>query len=380
MPPLLQTTPDVQPAGQSRSGQGAVALLGLLLLAVLLGFLEAAQSYLRAVMQGRVFSWRQGLLDAVPAWMALALLVPVVVSLAHRVRLDRPQKAFAILIHLAGSLAFSFVHQSVAAMLLAWRFDGRLTLYLTKLFGAYLAMDIVIYWAIVGAYYAIDYRRQLRQREMAATQLQVSLSQARLQALRAQLNPHFLFNTLNAISVLALKGQGEAVARTLSQLSDLLRLSLDTSLPQEVPLEAELEFTDRYLAIQRIRFPDRLTVSRTIEPLALEAMVPSLLLQPLVENAVIHGIGMRTGPGRIEISAVKYGDRLRVEVRDSGPGFPAAGLRREGIGLANTRERLEQLYPANHRLDILSGDGAKVAIDLPFRRRESEVGRTRWSA
>jgi two-component system, LytTR family, sensor kinase len=359
------------------------AVCGLLALAVLLGFLEAAQSYLRAVMQGRAFSWGQGLLDAIPAWAVLALLTPLVVALAHYVRFDRGRRVMATLIHTAGAAAFSLVHQSAAALLLAWRFDGRFTLYLPKMFTAYLAMDFVIYSAIVGAYFAVDYRRQLRQREMAASQLQASLSQARLQALRAQLNPHFLFNTLNAISVLALKGQGEAVAQTLSQLSELLRLSLDAGLPQEVPLEEELEFTDRYLAIQRIRFADRLTVTRTVDPDTLGALVPSLLLQPLVENAVMHGVGLQPGPGRIEIHAVKCGNRLRIQVVDSGPGFPgfpAADARREGIGLANTRARLEQLYPADYRLDTGGDNGARVAIDLPFRGSGFEAGRTRWSA
>jgi signal transduction histidine kinase len=380
MPLTHDPSSELPPRGGQAAGRPVLVMAGLLLLAVVFGLLEAAQSYLRASLQGRPYSWTLGLIDAVPVWLLIALLAPAVIALAHVVRLDRDRKAVPIAVHLAGTAAFSLLHLCGAALVLSYRFDGRFALYLSKMSTIYLAMDFLIYWAIVGVYYAVDYRRQLRQREIAASQLQASLSRSRLEALRAQLNPHFLFNTLNAISVLALKGQGETVARTLSQLSDLLRLSLDAGLPQEVPLEQELEFTDRYLAIQRVRFPDRLTVVRSIEPAALAAMVPSLVLQPLVENAVMHGVGRQPGPGRIEIHAVKCDDRLRVEVRDSGPGFPPAGIRREGIGLANTRARLEQLYPGDYRFEVGTGGGAQVALDLPFRPREAETVRTRWTA
>lgn len=234
---------------------------------------------------------------------------------------------------------------------------------------------------------------------------------ARLRALRAQLNPHFLFNTLNAISVLALKGEQESVVHTLSRLSDLLRLSLDEGLGQEVPLSKDLEIMDMYLDIQRVRFADRLTVRREIDDEVLDALVPSMIMQPLVENAVVHGISMRPGPGLVELRASRHDGRVRLEVRDSGPGFQgasAASAAREidahagrdagatgrdagatgpagdrtdadprrrrssgnGIGLANTRARLEQLYGGNFTFECqdASAGGATVILSIPYRR------------
>jgi sensor histidine kinase YesM len=249
-----------------------------------------------------------------------------------------------------------------------------------KFLTLYFAIDLLIYGAIVGLWYATHYARELRQRELAASQLQASLSEARLQALRAQLNPHFLFNTLNAISVLALKGEREPVAHTLSLLSDLLRLSLDTALPQEVPLARELQFVDRYLEIQRVRFPDRLRVERQIDDAALDGLVPSLILQPLVENAVLHGVSLTRGPGEIRIGAACRDGRLVLRVHDTGPGFgddPA-----EGIGLRNTRARLEQLYASTQRLAYGNDDrGAWVSIEVPYRPSGSQsIEETRWTA
>ncbi len=159
------------------------------------------------------------------------------------------------------------------------------------------ALDVVIYCAFVGGFHALLYYREFRARELAASQLQTGLTQARLEALRAQLNPHFLFNTLNAISALALKGDRDGVVQMLSLLSDLLRLSLDAHLPQAVPLADEIAFIDRYLELQRIRFSDRLEIQKSIEPDTLRALVPSLLLQPVVENAVLHGIASAARSG-----------------------------------------------------------------------------------
>jgi sensor histidine kinase YesM len=349
--------------------------------AVLLGLVDSAQAYLRAALQGRNYTWSQAMLEGLPGWIALGLLTPFVLATARRVRLDGPRRALAVAIHFAAACAFAVAHQASVAMLSALRFDDvRFTLAMWKFLTLYFAIDLLIYGGIVGLWYAWHYARELRERELAASQLQASLSEARLEALRAQLNPHFLFNTLNAISVLALKGEREPVARTLSLLSDLLRLSLDASLPQEVPLARELQFVDRYLEIQRVRFPDRLRVERQIDDRALDALVPSLILQPLVENAVLHGVSLAPGPGEIRIGAACSDGRLVLRVHDTGPGFRLAP--REGIGLRNTRARLEQLYASAQALAYGNDEtGAWVRIEVPYRPSGTHVvEETRWTA
>jgi signal transduction histidine kinase len=335
--------------------------------ATLFGLIETTQNYLRAELQSRAFSWRIGLVDALPSWIILATLVPAVVAVSRRARLDRPRPVRAIAVHAAAAVLFALTHETLMALFVSWRWDdtGRLAMYFGKMVTGYLALDVVVYCGLVGAYYAIDYARELRRREIAASQMKASLSEARLEALRAQLNPHFLFNTLNAISVLAMKGEGTRVTHTLSLLSDLLRLTID-GLPQEVPLARELELTERYLEIQRVRFPDRLTVVRDIAPDLEDALVPSLVLQPIVENAVVHGVAQVEG-GRITLRARRDGDRLELQVCDTGPGFDRE-RGREGIGLSNTRARLEQLYGDGFRVSCANRErGACVSIELPFR-------------
>jgi sensor histidine kinase YesM len=235
----------------------------------------------------------------------------------------------------------------------------------------------------VGAFYAIDYQKKYSAHERAVAELALktsrlegSLARANLEALRMQLNPHFLFNTLNAISVLALKGERQNVVRMLTRLSDLLRLALENA-HQVVTLEEDLAFLQPYLEIEQVRFRDRLQVVTDVPPETLDAEVPSLLLQPLVENAVRHGIAQRTAPGLVEIRAFTADGRLVLEVRDSGPGFPAdhaAVGERTGVGLANTRARLEQLYGADYRLETVNapGGGAIVRVVIPFRQYEGD--------
>ncbi|MQA29458.1 MAG: hypothetical protein GEU82_06415 [Luteitalea sp.] len=234
-----------------------------------------------------------------------------------------------------------------------------------------------MYWAIVGSYYSFHFYHLAKERELAATQLRVTLTESRLRALRAQLNPHFLFNALNAISVLAMHGEQKAVVSTIAQLGELLRVSLDEELPERVPLAAELRFLDGYLDIQRVRFADRLTIDQEIDPGTLRALVPSLILQPLVENAIVHGIAARSGAGRVVIRTTRDNGTLRVSVGDTGPGFawqPERRLRK-GIGLTNTRERLSQLYGSEHRLECGrgSGGGGFVIVSIPFEEQPEVV-------
>jgi two-component system, LytTR family, sensor kinase len=204
-----------------------------------------------------------------------------------------------------------------------------------------------------------------------AAQLQAQLADARLAALRTQLNPHFLFNTLHAVSALV-ERDPRGVRRMIARLSELLRTTLDGADEQVVPLGQELTFTHRYLEIMQIRFQGRLTIQSQIEPSALDALVPNLILQPLVENAIKHGVSKIDEEGRIEIHARREGERLALCVRDNGPRVTEHGLRAgEGVGLRNTRERLEQLYGSDQSLTLRGAEdgGVLAEVNIPFRKR-----------
>jgi len=213
---------------------------------------------------------------------------------------------------------------------------------------------------------AEDYSRASHERQ----HLEAKLTQAQLESLKLQLHPHFLFNTLNTITAL-INTDPRAAERVVSELSDLLRLSLRTAPEPEVPLERELEVLEHYIGIQRVRFKDRLSVSFNVDPATRRALVPNLILQPLVENAIRHGIAPRAAPGRIEIVARRADGRLELRVTDDGVGCASAGAPREGIGLGNARARLRSLYGGAHRFDATGRPegGFTVAIDIPFRVR-----------
>ena len=236
--------------------------------------------------------------------------------------------------------------------------------------------DLLVYLAILAAGIAREYFLRYRARmeettrlQAHAAQLQAQLAEARLDTLRTQLDPHFLFNTLNAVSALV-ERDPRGVRRMISRLSELLRHTLEGGREQEVPLRQEMQVIERYLEIMQIRFQGRLELDLRLDPAAADALVPSFILQPLVENAITHGIDQTTAAGRIEITATREGERVVLRVRDSGPA-PAGAPAVEGVGLRNTRARLEQLYGEAQSLTLrpAEGGGMVAEVTLPFHTR-----------
>ena len=343
----------------------AAAFVGV---AVLLTLIDATQAWIVVnANKAMTLGWWQAVVDRVPAWLMVAALAPAAIALARRFPIESTHWRSPLAIHVAGALGFAFAHLVGRAVYASVQYSAwdRFPVFLNK--SALVALDMLTYGAIVGGWHALRYQREAKARELAEAQLRESLTEARLAALRSQLNPHFLFNTLNAISTMALKREDDRVVLTLGHLGELLRVSLDDDLPQEITLCDELEILDRYLEIQRLRFGERLTITRDVDVTVLDALVPSMILQPLVENAIIHGIAPVPGPGEVRICAERRGSKLALEVFDSGPGFGSAAA--TGIGLSNTRARLTQLYGGEHSVTLgaLDARGARVTVTLPYR-------------
>ena len=357
---------------------------------VIAGFF-GAQKLVGSAVRGRQPAWVEILGSELYYWYLLAAFLPVVVWLAGRVRIRRNGGLPAVALHSAAAVAIGVVHSVLyyAPLALLWgEPDAPVAGAVLRQLPTAVMTVFWKYWVLVGIYYAFDYHRKYRERQEHAAALERSLMEARLEALRMQLHPHFLFNTLHTVSMLNFEDPATA-NRVLSRLSELLRMALDGQGKQEVPLARELEFVRRYLEIEAIRFEDRLRVEFDVPVGLLDARVPNLILQPLVENAVKHGLAPRRTPGRIEVAARRSGDGLVLAVSDDGPGtrpsdrppdrVPGAGsagrdavlpdTRGRGIGLENTRERLDTLYGAAGRLELeSSGDGGfRAVVRLPYR-------------
>lgn len=332
-----------------------------------------AQKLVGSAVRGRPLLWAETLGTELYYWYLLAAFVPVVLWLAGRVRIRRRGGLAAAALHSAVAVVIGVVHSvlyDVPLELLWGEPDASVAGDVVRQLPTAVMTVFWKYWVLLGVYYAFDYHRKYRERQEHAAALEASLIEARLEALRMQLQPHFLFNTLHTVTMLNFEDPATA-NRVLSRLSELLRMALDRQGKQEVPLAHELEFVRRYLEIEAIRFEDRLDVKIDVPPALLDASVPNLILQPLVENAVKHGLAPRRRPGRIEVAARRSGARLYLTVSDDGPGERRAGHSAEGrgIGLENTRQRLAALYGDRGRLRLepSDSDGFRAVVELPYR-------------
>ena len=339
----------------------------------------SAENVLVGAARHRPFNWQWDVYHELIYWLTWAGFTPVVLAAARRWPLGRGAWPRAILPHL-GVMAVLAPAQIVTTysvhylLLAAARIPPAATLgaWLGGLGGGIVwgtLTAFLYYWLILGVHAAFVYQRMYQAQRVATAELEGQLAQARLEALRLQLQPHFLFNTLNAIAAFVDVAPDQA-RRMVARLGELLRQTLEDGTAAEVPLARELELLAPYLEIQRIRFGERLDVAVEVDPAARPALVPTLILQPLVENAVEHGVAQRPDGAAVRLRVTRAADRLRLEVSDDGPGPPLSGTGPDGIGLGNTRERLERLYGDAQRLEIgaaHSVGGTLVVIEIPFR-------------
>lgn len=341
---------------------------------VLLGLVLVSPAYIQVISDRQGVPWSK-VFSELLGWYLWGLMVPCFWWLVHRFPLGRRSwrrnLAINVLCGILASMVYCFLYL-IKNDLITASFTGRLSLQVWHRFSDYwlggIEFYLAVYFAIVAVLHAISYYEKYRERELRASRLETQLALSHLDLLKMQLHPHFLFNTLNAISALMHKDV-DAADRMIVLLADLLRLALDKDDRHQVPLHNELEFLDRYLEIEKIRFRDRLRVEIDVEPECLDVQVPKLILQPLVENSIRHGIAMRSAAGRVAIQARRRGNQLDLEVSDDGPGLPRETRDlREGVGLANTRARLEQLYGHEHRFELANGGsgGVRVRLQIPF--------------
>jgi two-component system, LytTR family, sensor kinase len=331
----------------------------------LVGLFFASQLYVFFARTEKAVGFLKSVAWQVAAAYVFALSTPLVLWLARRFPIERANWRRRLGLHLLAGTALAVVW-AVCHITIDSFFSGepRLLSPVSLARNTFVMLDkeLLVYFIIVLTSHAAVYYQRYREGELRA-------SQAQLQALKMQLHPHFLFNALHAISALV-HTNPDAADKMIARLGDFLRLTLDSSSAQEVPLRRELEFLNCYLEIERVRFNDRLTTSVEVDPRVLDCRVPNLILQPLVENAIRHGVSQRTAPGHVRVRAERRGDALRLEVSDNGAGLPQNAPRatKGGVGLSNTRARLQQLYGSAYRFE-LTGDprgGAVATLEIPI--------------
>ena len=346
----------------------------------LVSFIFAAVSYAAAVGENnKEFDFVSALRLNLVQFYLWAILSPLIFRFSRRFPIElRPLNLRNLFLHFPALVSFAGIHQIIHLAVL-WFITPRLRRQFPALIDCYRAyfgfgfyIDLIIASLIVIAVHALLYYQNFRASELAQSSLKTQLAQAQLRALKMQLHPHFLFNTLHSISSLVLEDPSKANSM-IARLGDFLRLTLENSEQQLVTLKEEIEFLRTYLEIEQVRFGDRLTVAFEIEPTTLSAAVPHLILQPVVENAIQYAIAPRATPGRIHIEAKRLNGSLRLEVKDNGPGIVSNGdlIEKQRVGLSNVRARLNQIYGSDFRFELMNSKdgGLTVVMEIPFQRQ-----------
>ncbi|HMJ19903.1 MAG TPA: histidine kinase [Gemmatimonadaceae bacterium] len=329
---------------------------------------SSSQTVVYLSQRGQPIVWRDMLTARFADWYTCALFTPLFFWMGRRYPIDRKSWRVMLPVTLAVTSVCVVLKYSVLVPI-----EHALGLYLGSSIGGELARNFanesMAFWAVIGIVHAFEFNRRYREREVAASDLRARLSEAQLEALRSQIHPHFLFNTLHGISTL-MHRDVDAADSMLTRLSELLRLTMQHRGQDEIPLRDELALVGQYVEIMRVRFRDRLIVNHTIDPKSLDALVPQFILQPLLENAFDHGIARTPGPGSIAISVQIVGPKLEISISDNGlhvNGYDA-GAKKHGIGLANTRRRLEQLYGPEQSMSLekLPDRGTRVVVAIPL--------------
>lgn len=350
-------------------------LIGLV--CTILGFLNAYESYIAANQFGQYhLEWKRALFSDLFGWYLWLLFTPCILWLVRRFRVNKNNWPRMVSIYALAGILLALARALIPVFInyfVIWGTSGLYSFIANKYFVLIsdFLVAVVVYGLILTLGYALNYYEQSRENELKASRLEALLTTSQLQALKMQLHPHFLFNTLHSISALQLEDV-VAAQKMMARLGDFLRLTLDNVGTQEVTLRREVEFLKCYLEIEQVRFGHRLTTQVKIDPWVLDAQVPNLILQPIVENAIRHGVASQVAPGHLSISAKRKDGRLRVQVQDNGPGLPMNGGSaihfKEGLGLTNTKARLNQLYGSNYHFDLLNAPegGLIVTLEIPF--------------
>ena len=360
--------PAVEPLSKSRPYWLLIALACLVP-----AILDGLKAYLQSRLLGNgVTDWGDVIFSGTE-WIFLGALTPITYLLASRFPLNNNKPARVVLVHIIGALTLCVGWATLGLLLglILHRYpaqDNLLHGYLSWLLTS-LPWSVFMYFTVLGCVYAFTYYREMRERETQQARLSAQLSEAKLNALRMQLHPHFLFNTLNAITVLVRDHRFDEASRMLELLSTLLRQVLQGDRAQLTTLDQEIKFVEQYLEIELVRFPGRLQVTWAIHESARDALVPEFILQPLIENAIRHGIAKRIEKGMLTVVAMIEGDQLVLMVQDDGPGYDP--ITAEGVGLSNTRARLATLYGSAASLEFSRADGGGTVarMRIPFKRR-----------